>query len=98
MNMDGLEAAISQSMCAVMIADCERWELLYQKIVWIGLSKTVPVKEESVNGFRIMVYDHCIICFTCRSDHVSFVQLVTISIKDTLILEKLCSFNASDGS
>ena len=66
--------------------------------MWFGLSKTVPVREESVNGFPIMVYDHCIICFTCRSDHVSFVQLVTISIKDTLILEKLCSFNASDGS
>ena len=27
MNMDGLEVAICQSMCAVMIADCERWEL-----------------------------------------------------------------------
>ena len=70
---------------------------LHQKIVWFGLSKTVPVREESVNGFRIMVYDHCITCFTCRSDNVSYAQLVTISIKETLILEKLCSFMASNG-
>ena len=34
--IDGLEVAISQSMCAVMIAVCERWELSTPEnhVVW----------------------------------------------------------------
>ena len=34
--IDGLEVAISQSMCAVMIADFERWELSTPEncVVW----------------------------------------------------------------